>query len=131
MATEPMTAGAATAAVSSGRGLSRDAGFWLVGSILVLMLFSSSVPSPMYVIYQQRWHMSATMLTVVFAIYAIGILVSLLVFGSLSDQIGRRPVLLASLLLVVLSMAIFAGAQGVSWLLVARAVQGLGVGLAT
>jgi MFS family permease len=127
MAAEPVTG----APVESGRGLSRDAGFWLVGSILVLMLFSSSVPSPMYVIYQQRWHLSPTMLTVVFAIYAIGILVSLLVFGSLSDQIGRRPVLLAALLLVVLSMAIFAGARGVSWLLVARAVQGLGVGLAT
>ena len=131
MATEPMTANAAAAAVSSGRGLSRDAGFWLVGSILVLMLFSSSVPSPMYVIYQQRWHMSATMLTVVFAIYAIGILASLLVFGSLSDQIGRRPVLLASLALVIVSMVVFAAAQGVAWLLIARAIQGLGVGLAT
>src|SRR5438477_12718350 len=106
MTTESTTAGTAT--------LSRDAGFWLVGTMLVLMLFSSSAPSPMYVIYQQRWHMSPTMLTVVFAIYAIGILASLLVFGSLSDQIGRRPVLLVSLLVVVLSMAIFAGAQGVS-----------------
>jgi MFS family permease len=131
MATEPMTADTAASAGTASRGLSRDAGFWLVVSILVLMLFSSSVPSPMYVIYQQRWQMSATMLTVVFAIYAIGILASLLIFGSLSDQIGRRPVLLASLLLVIASMAIFAGAQGVSWLLVARAVQGLGVGLAT
>ncbi len=129
MATEPMAADAAAAPAR--HGLSRDAGFWLVGSVLVLMLFSSSVPSPMYVIYQQRWQMSATMLTVVFAIYAIGILASLLIFGSLSDQIGRRPVLLASLLLVIASMVIFAGAQGVSWLLIARAVQGLGVGLAT
>src|SRR6266542_3356726 len=99
MATEPTT----DIATSAGRGRTRDAGFWLVGTILLLMLFSSSVPSPMYVIYQQRWHMSATTLTVVFAIYAIGILASLLVFGSLSDQIGRRPVLLVSLLLVIVS----------------------------
>jgi MFS family permease len=135
MATEPMTGAssieAAGPAARARVGLSRDAGFWLVGTILVLMLFSSSVPSPMYVIYQQRWQMSATMITVVFAIYAVAVLFALLVFGSLSDQIGRRPVLLVSIGLVVISMAIFAGAQGVSWLLVARAVQGLGVGLAT
>jgi MFS family permease len=121
----------AEAAATASRGLSRGAGFWLVGTILVLMLFSSSVPSPMYVIYQQRWHLSPTMVTVVFAIYAIAVLAALLVFGSLSDQVGRRPVLLVSLGLVVVSMAVFAGAQGVSWLLVARAVQGAGVGLAT
>lgn len=126
-----MTTEAANVAASPARGLSRDAGFWLVGTILVLMLFSSSVPSPMYVIYQQRWQMSPTMITVVFAIYAVAVLAALLVFGSLSDQIGRRPVLLISLGLVVVSMAVFAGAQGVSWLIVARVVQGLGVGLAT
>jgi MFS family permease len=94
----------------------------------MLMLFSSALPSPMYVIYQQRRHMSPTVVTVVFAIYAVA---ALPVFGSLSDQIGRRPVPLISLGLVIASMTIFAAAQGVSWLLAARTVQGLGVGFAT
>lgn len=114
----------------SGR-LSRGQSFWLVGGILVLLLFSSSAPSPMYVLYQQRWHFSATMLTVVFGIYAVAVLVSLLVFGSLSDTLGRRRVLLVSLVGEVASMAVFIGARDAGWLLAARALQGIAVGLAT
>lgn len=140
MATEPVTTAggaghpsAAEPAAPARRAslLARGTSFWLVGTILVLMLFSSTVPSPMYPIYQQRWHMSATMITVVFAIYAVAVLVSLLVFGSLSDEIGRRRVLAFSAALVVVGMILFAAAQGVGWLLAARAVQGLGVGMAT
>lgn len=113
------------------RRLSRSTGFWLVGAILVMMLCSSTVPSPMYVVYEQRWQMSSTLVTVVFAVYAFAVLAALLVAGSLSDDVGRRPVLLCSLALVMASMLIFALAQDVSWLLAARAVQGVGVGLAT
>ncbi|GGZ04036.1 MFS transporter [Streptomyces nitrosporeus] len=111
--------------------LSRGQAFWLVGVILILLLLSSSAPSPMYVLYQQRWHFSGTALTVVFGIYAVAVLVALLLFGSLSDTLGRRRVLLASLVGEVVSMALFIGARNLLWLLAARAVQGLAVGLAT
>ncbi|MFJ4875278.1 MFS transporter [Streptomyces sp. NPDC088745] len=111
--------------------LSRDQAFWLVGGVLVLLLLSSSAPSPMYVLYQQRWHFSATLLTVVFGVYAVAVLAALLLFGSLSETLGRRRVLLVSLVGEVLSMALFIGARDVLWLLAARVVQGLAVGLAT
>ena len=127
----PPPAGTGAESAARSRSLSRNTGFWLVGTVLVLLLFSSSVPSPLYEIYQQRWHFSATMLTVVFAVYALAVLISLLVFGSLSDAIGRRKVLLVGLGLAVVSMAVFAAAQNVGWLLAARAVQGIAVGLAT
>ncbi|GLF98490.1 MFS transporter [Streptomyces yaizuensis] len=113
------------------RRLSRDQSFRLVGAILIVLLLSSSAPSPMYVLYQQRWDFSATMLTVVFGIYAVAVLIALLLFGSLSDTLGRRRVLLAALIGEVASMALFIGARSVGWLLAARAVQGLAVGLAT
>ncbi|WP_434589226.1 MFS transporter [Streptomyces sp. A5-4] len=115
----------------TGRRLSRARAFWLVGATLVLLLLSSSAPSPMYVLYQQRWHFSATVLTVVFGIYAVAVLVALLLFGSLSDTLGRRRVLLVALVGEVASMALFIGARDVLWLLAARAVQGAAVGLAT
>ncbi|MER5931506.1 MFS transporter [Streptomyces sp. NPDC002054] len=107
------------------------AAFWLVGTVLVLLMLSSSVPSALYVLYQDRWDLSSGMITVVFALYAVTVLAGLLVFGSLSDTLGRRPVLAAGLLLAIASMGLFAAAQGPVWLLAARAVQGLAVGLAT
>ncbi|MFD0375985.1 MFS transporter [Streptomyces sp. NPDC059525] len=109
----------------------RPSGFWVVGAVLVLLMLSSSVPSALYVLYQQRWGLSAGVVTVVFAVYAVTVLAGLLLFGSLSDTLGRRPVLGAGLVLAIVSMGLFAGAGGLGLLLAARAVQGLAVGLAT
>ncbi|MDF5752059.1 MFS transporter [Spongiactinospora sp. TRM90649] len=111
--------------------LSHGAAFWLVGAMLVLMLYSASAPSPLYGVYQRQWGFSDSTLTVVFGIYALTVLIGLLGFGSLSDALGRRRVLLGSLAVMIASMVIFILAQGVPALLAARAVQGLAVGLAT
>ncbi|MFD5145290.1 MFS transporter [Streptomyces sp. NPDC058401] len=108
-----------------------NSGFWVVGAVLVLLMLSSSVPSALYVLYQQEWGLSSGMITVVFALYAVTVLAGLLLFGSLSDTLGRRPVLAAGLVLAIVSMGLFASAQGLGLLLAARAVQGLAVGLAT
>ncbi|MEU7068241.1 MFS transporter [Streptomyces sp. NPDC046161] len=112
-------------------GAPRGSGFWVVGAVLVLLMLSSSVPSALYVLYQQKWGLSSGTVTVVFALYAVTVLAGLLLFGSLSDTLGRRPVLGAALVLAIVSMGLFAGAQGLGLLLAARAVQGLAVGLAT
>ncbi|MFE6844243.1 MFS transporter [Streptomyces sp. NPDC057686] len=109
----------------------RGSGFWVVGAVLVLLMLSSSVPSALYVLYQERWGLSSGMITVVFALYAVTVLIGLLLFGSLSDTLGRRPVLGVGLVLAIVSMGLFAGARGLGLLLAARAVQGLAVGLAT
>ncbi|MFE2286609.1 MFS transporter [Streptomyces sp. NPDC059443] len=109
----------------------RGSGFWVVGAVLVLLMLSSSVPSALYVLYQQKWGLSSGVITVVFAVYAVTVLAGLLLFGSLSDTLGRRPVLGAGLVLAIVSMGLFAGARGLGLLLAARAVQGLAVGLAT
>ncbi|RSS81781.1 MFS transporter [Streptomyces sp. WAC06614] len=125
------TTGAAVPPAYGTTGAARGSGFWVVGAVLVLLMLSSSVPSALYVLYQQRWDLSSGAVTVVFAVYAVTVLAGLLLFGSLSDTLGRRPVLGASLVLAMVSMALFAGAQGLILLLAARAVQGLAVGLAT
>ncbi|MFD5511317.1 MFS transporter [Streptomyces sp. NPDC059761] len=125
--TTGVPAGPAAQAAAAPRG----SGFWVVGAVLVLLMLSSSVPSALYVLYQQRWGLSSGMITVVFALYAVTVLIGLLLFGSLSDTLGRRPVLGVGLVLAIVSMGLFAGAQGLGLLLAARAVQGLAVGLAT
>ncbi|MCJ0870617.1 MFS transporter [Streptomyces sp. AP-93] len=136
----PTTARTAPSATTTGdplrpaagsAGAPGSSGFRVVGAVLVLLMLSSSVPSALYVLYQQEWGLSSGMITVVFALYAVTVLAGLLLFGSLSDTLGRRPVLAAGLLLAIVSMVLFASAQGLGLLLAARAVQGLAVGLAT
>ena len=74
---------------------------------------------------------SATTLTAVFAVYALVVLVTLLVFGSVSDYLGRRPVILAALAVSRGACALFLAAHGVGLLFAARALQGVAVGAAT
>lgn len=98
-----------------------------------VLMVAGGAPSPLYSIYQQEIGFSAGTLTVIFAIYAIALLVALMIIGSLSDYIGRRPVLIAALLLEAVSMALFLPANSVWMLLIARTVQGVatGAGVAT
>jgi MFS family permease len=102
-----------------------------VSSILLMFMFASSAPSPLYKLYAAQWHFSALMITVVFAVAPLALLAVLLVAGSSSDAIGRRPVLMASLALEAAAMVVFLFAGNLGWLLVARAVQGVATGLAT
>ncbi|MGY1689248.1 MFS transporter [Geodermatophilus sp. SYSU D01105] len=105
--------------------------FWSVATLLVLVLAASGVPSPLYRVYQERFGFSPGVLTMVFGIYAIALLLALLVVGALSDHVGRRPVIVAGLLLQVVASVLFLAADGVGWLLAARVVQGLSVGALT
>jgi MFS family permease len=109
---------------------SRHTAFWFLVVVLAALLFASSVPSPLYVVYQQEWDFSAITLTGVFAVYALALLAALLVVGSISDHIGRRPTLLAALIVEILAMLAFARANGVGWLFAARSLQGLATGTA-
>ncbi|WP_157393495.1 MFS transporter [Nocardia terrae] len=111
--------------------LSNTSAFWLLAVALALLLFASSAPSPMYPVYQQMWHYSALVSTGVYAANAIALLVTLLFAGSLSDHIGRRPVLITAVLVELAGTLAFAEARSVAWLFTARIVQGIATGLAT
>src|SRR4029077_18335740 len=120
------------AETSQGRSarLSDPVAFWSVGAILSLFLVGSAAPSPLYQIYAARWHFSSLTLTVVFALYAVALLASLLVTGQLSDHVGRRPVVLASIVVQIGSMACFIAANSVAVLIAARVLSGLATGCA-
>jgi len=92
---------------------------------------ASSAPTPLYHVYQQAWGFSSALLTLIFAVYALSLLATLLVFGSLSDYLGRRPVIFAALVLEILSLLLFISATDVSWLIAARVLQGIATGIAT
>jgi MFS family permease len=111
--------------------VSTGAAFWLVAAVFTFMLFASSSPSPLYPVYQAAWGFSAGTLTVIFAVYAFALLLALLVAGSISDHVGRRPALFAALAAEALSMVLFATAAGIGGLVAARVLQGIATGVAT
>src|SRR6202453_3505878 len=109
--------------------LPRTAAFWLVAGVLFLLFFAA--PAPLYGVYQAQWRFSALTLTAVFAAYALLLLVTLLVFGSLSDYLGRPRVILPGLAMAAGACGLFLAAHGVGLLFAARALHGAAVGTAT
>lgn len=104
--------------------------FYLLASIMVAFLAGSSAPTPLYATYQTEWHSSPIAITIVFGAYALAVLVALLTLGSLSDHVGRRPVLLAAITIQIAAMVLFAASTGITTLLVARVGQGFATGAA-
>src|SRR4051812_20632838 len=104
--------------------------FALVAAIIGLALFASGTPSPLYGTYRELWGFSPVVLTLVYATYAFGVLATLILAGRVSDDVGRRPVLLVALTTLMGASVVFMVADSVVWLFVARAVQGLATGLA-
>ena len=103
---------------------------YLLASLTVSLLAASAAPTPLYAIYQARWHFTPITTTLVFGVYALAVLASLLTLGKLSDHVGRRPVLLSALAVQAVSLLVFATAGGVPELLIARVIQGLATGAA-
>lgn len=107
----------------------RRIGFLVVLVALTVFLIGASAPSPFYPVLQERIGFSSVTMTMIFAVYAVAMLITLLLTGSLSDHVGRRPVITAGLLVLAVSMAAFWHADSVAMLMTARIVQGFGAGL--
>jgi predicted MFS family arabinose efflux permease len=110
------------------RTLPPRAGYALAALIVGLALFASGVPSPLYQTYRELWGFSPLVLTLVYASYAFGVLATLILAGRLSDDVGRRPVMLVALGALMGATALFILAGSVEWLFVARTLQGLATG---
>lgn len=107
----------------------RHAALALVVADLVIVLAGNTLPTPLFPEYRAVWGASTGTLTGVFAVTIVGVLVTLVTAGRLSDAVGRRPVLAASLGFSLAGSIIGILAPSVEWLYVARVVHGLGAGL--
>lgn len=104
-------------------------GFWIISYVFAVTMATGSAPAPLYVLYQQRDGFGSFTVTLVFAVYALGVVTSLIAAGHLSDTVGRRRVMAASGLLALLALLIFMAWAGLPGLLLARFVSGLGIGV--
>src|SRR5579862_483386 len=116
---------------SERRTLPKAAGFWLLAVLFLMLFFASAAASPLYPVYQLQFRFSAATLTAVFAVYVLVLLVTLLFFGSVSDYLGRLPMIIAALVFSVAGCALFLTADGVGALYAARSLQGIATGLAS
>ncbi|MFD7153148.1 MFS transporter [Kribbella sp. NPDC059898] len=106
-------------------------GFWVIAAAFLTTMAFSTIPTPLYAIYQQRDGFPTYVITVIFASYAVGVMASLYLAGHVSDWLGRRRVALLAVLAEALSAAIFLIWPAVPGLLIARFVCGVGVGVLT
>lgn len=107
------------------------AAFVAVAYAFLIVMAGTTLPTPLYALYRARFGFSELMVTVIFATYAAGVIVALLLFGRLSDDIGRRRALLPGLVLSGLSAVAFLLAHGLALLLVGRLLSGLSAGIFT
>jgi MFS family permease len=105
--------------------------FWVVALAFLFNMAFSAVPTPLYVLYQQRDHFSQIMVTIVYAVYAVGVIASLFLAGHISDWVGRRKVLAMALLVNVMSAVLFILFPSLPGLIMARIISGISVGLTT
>lgn len=106
------------------------AAFWSSAVVLALCLWASGAPSVLYPEYAAAWGLPAVVVTSVFGAYPAALLIVLLLFGGVSDAIGRRRAMLLGVALLAVAAVVFAVAPNVGWLFAGRILQGVGTGFA-
>lgn len=106
--------------------------FWLVAAAFGVTMLGTTLPTPLYVVYQRELRFSTLVITLIYAAYAVGVLAALFLFGRLSDEIGRRRALLPGLAASVLSAVVFLVAyDDLELLFVGRVLSGISAGIFT
>lgn len=113
----------------------RHAG-WVTGFVLAAFAFfvamlGTTLPTPLYPLFEEKYAFGPLLVTVIFAVYALGVIAGLILFGNVSDRLGRKPVLLFGLVLSAISAILFLAASSVEPVYVARVVSGLSAGIFT
>jgi MFS family permease len=109
--------------------LGTRASFWASAGVVAHTLWTSAAPAMTYRLYAEEWQLTHTVTTGIFAIYPIVVVAVLIVFGDISDHIGRRETMLLGLGASLTGVFLFAVAPNVLWLFAGRACMGVGVGL--
>lgn len=104
---------------------------WLVSFAFLVAMLGTTLPTPLYPIYERTFGFNSLTITLIFAIYAFGVIASLVLFGKLSDAIGRKPVLFGGLVLTLMSAAALFFANALAPVIAARVFSGLAAGLFT
>ncbi|WP_167578023.1 acetolactate synthase small subunit [Ammoniphilus sp. YIM 78166] len=108
---------------------SQTTSFWLVAYSLFITLLGTNLPAPLYAIYRTQWNLSSSMITLVFAAYALIVIPTIVISGQLSNRIGKKKVLISGILFSIMGSICFALSNGIGMILLSRLFQGLSVGM--
>lgn len=117
--------------MSPDRNAQSRPGFVLAAYVFFVTMLGTTLPTPLYPLFQRRYGFGDLLVTVIFAIYALGVIAGLILFGNLSDQLGRRPALAVGLALSAANAFLFLFAGSLAPIYVARIVSGLSAGVFT
>ena len=123
-----------TAAAHQPRSEPRAATGWgLAASVYVftVVMMGTTLPTPLYPLFEQRFGFGTAFTTQLFAIYAVGVIGALIVFGRLSDGLGRRPLLRLGVIFSIASAVLFLIGSHIGLLLTGRVLSGLAAGIFT
>jgi predicted MFS family arabinose efflux permease len=126
----PATTPAPTGAAAPG-SRRHERGFWVIAYVFAVTMAFAAAPAPLYVLYAAKDGFGSFTTTLIFAAYAAGVALSLYLAGHLSDRFGRRRLVVPAVLLNLGAALIFIAAHDLGWLLTARFLCGLGVGMLT
>lgn len=119
-----------TTSTAPPRTLSRAGAYWTAAAVAMIALWTSGAPSTTYPLYAHDWHLTAAVTTAVFGLYPLVLVIVLLIFGDISDHIGRRATILIGLAALLVGTLLFAVAPNIAVVFVGRAFMGAGVGFA-
>lgn len=115
--------------VKMGKAHTGTAAYWIVAYSLFVTILGINVASPLYSLYREQWSLQPGTITLVFAVYALTVIPSIMAFGQLSGRVGPKKVLLGGTAAALLGSICMALATGLPMLLLARVLQGLSVGM--
>ena len=111
------------------RGVGPGSGFWIVAVVFVVTMAYSTVPTPLYPLYEQRDDFPVSLVTVIYSAFAVGVMLSLYLFGHVSDWLGRRTMLVIAVGISIVSAGMFLLWPETAGLIAARAVNGVSIGI--
>ena len=117
------------ASIAKGAHLGPQASFWVAAAVVCHTLWTSAAPAMTYPLYAAQWGLTHTTTTAIFAVYPVAVVAMLILFGDVSDHIGRRTAMLLGLTASLAGVLIFAVAPGIPWIFAGRILMGIGVGL--
>ena len=111
--------------------VSRNTGFGLVAYAFLVTMIGTTLPTPLYPLFERRYSFGELMVTVIFAVYAFGVIAGLLAFGDVSDELGRKPVLMVGLAFSAASAFLFIFASSLVPIFAGRVLSGFSAGIFT
>jgi MFS family permease len=115
----------------SAEGQPQPRAFTAVAFVFVVVMMGTTLPSPLFDLYERTLGISPLMVTVLYAIYAFGVVVALLLAMPMSARLGRRPMLATALAVSGAAALAFLLSDNVIVLLAARVLSGLAAGAVT